>query len=112
MSHMTEAQTMEAHAGAEAEVHAHPGERTYVRVAIILAVITAIEVMISYIAMPDWLKILLLVICAIIKFAMVVMWFMHLRFDNRLFTLAFTGGLALAVIVLSVVLTIQRVFFA
>ena len=96
--------------------HAHPGPRAYVRIAIILAVLTAIEVELSY--LPGQLDIgtgiivAPLIILAVVKFAMVAMYFMHLRFDNRIFTVMFVGGLVLALSAFVVVLTIQRVLFA
>lgn len=94
-----------------AEEHAHPGPRKYVGVAVILAVFTAIEVALSYAGLPDGLTIVLMIGVAIIKFAMVVMWFMHLRFDNRIFTIMFVGGLVLAVVAFIAVLTMQRALF-
>ena len=93
-------------------VHAHPSPRTYVQVAIVLAVFTAIEVGLSYLPASRWLIIPALLFVAAIKFALVAMWYMHLRFDNRLFSVMFIGGLALAVGAFVAVLTIQRVFFA
>lgn len=105
-------QTQEQINIAEHEIHAHPGARTYVNVAVILAVFTAIEVGLSYLDIADPVKIVTMVVVAVIKFAMVAMFFMHLRFDNRLFTIAFVGGLILAMTVFTAVLTIQRVFFA
>lgn len=92
--------------------HAHPGPRAYVQIAIILAVLTAIEVALSYLGLVKALTIIGMLIVMAIKFALVVMWYMHLRFDSRLFSVMFVGGLALAVSVFIAVLTIQRVFFA
>ena len=98
------------------EEHAHPGPRTYIRIAIILAVLTAIEVELSYlpkqIDIAKWTIIPPLIIVAIVKFFMVAAWFMHLRFDSKAFTIAFVGGLALALTVFIAVLSIERVFFA
>ena len=42
----------------------------------------------------------ILLVLSTIKFAMVVMWFMHLKFDNKLFSVLFIGGLVLAGLVL------------
>lgn len=70
----------------------------YVKVAIALAIITAIEVALSY--MVDDLGALflpLLLLLMLIKFFSVVLYFMHLKFDNRLFSLLFYMGLGLAV---------------
>jgi len=38
----------------------------------------------------------LLIALSILKFSLVVLWFMHLKFDNRLFSQLFVGGLLLA----------------
>jgi cytochrome c oxidase subunit 4 len=83
--------------------HAHDGEEhwtdlKYIQLAIGLAVITAIEVALSY--MVDDLGALflpLLLILMAIKFFSVVLFFMHLRFDNRLFGLLFYTGMGLAI---------------
>jgi cytochrome c oxidase subunit 4 len=62
----------------------------------ILAVITALEVAVFYIpAMQPVLTPVLLVLSAA-KFALVVMFFMHLRFDSFVLTGLFGAGLVLA----------------
>jgi cytochrome c oxidase subunit 4 len=48
----------------------------------------------------------ILMIMSALKFALVVMFFMHLRYDNRLFSMAFVGPLALASAVMVAVLSI------
>jgi cytochrome c oxidase subunit IV len=83
--------------------HAHDGEEhwsdwQYVQLAIALAVVTAIEVALSYLndeMGAAFLPVLLLLMA--IKFFAVVMFFMHLKFDNRLFSVLFYLGLGLAV---------------
>ena len=86
------------------ELHEHPTPKQYVWVAIILAIVTAIEVGIYYIeAITDYLIPLLLAF-ALIKFVMVASWFMHLRFDNRLFRRLFVTGIVLALLIFGVVL--------
>jgi len=70
----------------------------YVKVAIALAIVTAIEVALSY--TQDQLGALflpLLLILMGVKFFSVVLYFMHLKFDNRLFSLMFYIGMVLAV---------------
>lgn len=88
------------------ELSHHPEPRTYVTVAIILAVVTAIEVALSYATALGDLIVPLLIISAIIKFALVALWFMHLRFDNLIFRRLFMTGLVLALIVFSVYLAV------
>ena len=80
--------------------HAHPSDRSYVGIALILAVITAAEVATYYLEdeLGSWLLPALLVMM-VVKFAMVAGWFMHLRFDSNLFTRLFVSGIVLAVAV-------------
>ena len=82
--------------------HTHEGHGLsdigYVKIAIALAIVTAIEVALSY--TQDQLGALflpLLLILMGIKFFSVVLYFMHLKFDNRLFSLMFYIGIVLAV---------------
>lgn len=83
------------HAEDHAE-HGHPGERVYIKIAGILAVITAIEVAIYYFDMSRSLLVTLLVIFSIIKFITVVGYFMHLKFDDRRLAWIFVAGLFMA----------------
>jgi cytochrome c oxidase subunit 4 len=101
------------------DIHAHPGPRRYVQIAAILAVLTAMEVELSYlhkqwhyVEQRTWVVIPPLIILAIVKFTLVAAFFMHLRFDNRIFTVFFAGGIAVALTVFIAILSIQRVFFA
>ena len=68
----------------------------YIRIAIILAAITALEVSTYYV---DFGVLFLpaLLIMMVIKFVMVVSYFMHLKFDNKIFSFLFYAGLILAV---------------
>ena len=87
----------------------HPQPLLYIKIAIILAVITAIEVAVYYVpSLSDALIPILLVLSAL-KFAMVAMWFMHLKFDNRLFSWFFAGGVLLAGLVLIALLALFTV---
>ncbi|MEY3801859.1 MAG: hypothetical protein RLZZ51_141 [Actinomycetota bacterium] len=68
----------------------------YIRIAAILAAITALEVSTVYVDFgPLFLPALLIMM--VVKFIMVVSYFMHLKFDNKLFSLMFYAGLVLAV---------------
>jgi len=87
----------------------HMTDNKYVVIALILAVITAAEVAASYIDLGAVFIPLLLIMMAI-KFFVVVSFFMHLRFDNRLFSWMFYAGLFLAVFVYVVALLTFRVF--
>ena len=88
-----------------APAHAHPTEAAYIKVALFLAVVTAIEVGVYYVpALEDFLIPILLGL-GLVKFVMVVAWFMHLRFDSRIFRRLFLLGALLALFVYTIVLT-------
>lgn len=90
----------QAHAVVEPEHeeggHAHPSDGLYVRIAILLAVFTAIEIAIGESSAATNVKIPSLIILMVVKFALVIWFFMHLRFDAKLFGRMFYAGLALA----------------
>ena len=97
------------HAGADhGEDHAHPSDWAYVKIAVALALITALEVFTYFETVLDWGVALVpsLIIMMIVKFYLVATWFMHLRFDSKLFGRMFTAGLILAVGVYVVTLTV------
>ncbi|MFP3901464.1 MAG: cytochrome C oxidase subunit IV family protein [Acidimicrobiia bacterium] len=78
--------------------HAHPSDRQYVIIAVILGVITALEVGTYFLEDPGALIVVVgLIAMMIAKFAIVAGYFMHLRFDNPLFRRVFVFGLLLAV---------------
>lgn len=89
---------------------AHPTPLTYIKVATILAVITAAEVAIFYVDAlePAFLPIFL--ILSGVKFAIVVLFYMHLKFDARLFSRFFVAGLFLAAAVMISLLALFGVF--
>ncbi|MEX0592865.1 MAG: cytochrome C oxidase subunit IV family protein [Nitriliruptoraceae bacterium] len=86
---------------------AHPTPRDYVNIALILAVLTALEVS-TYFFEFGRVAIPLLVILMTIKFVMVAGWFMHLKFDTRLYTMLMYTGLAFALVlyILTVVIVL------
>jgi cytochrome c oxidase subunit 4 len=90
----------------EPELAAHPGPRQYVGVAVVLAIATALEVGLYYLDLPHGLLATLLLFFAVVKFSLVALWFMHLRFDSRIFRRLFVTGLILAMAVYLIVLTI------
>jgi cytochrome c oxidase subunit IV len=96
--------TPDAHAAHAADAHAehHPGWSTYWKVALVLTVITVFEVWIYYIpafvATPYFVPVLLTL--SAIKFAIVVMFYMHLKYDNRLYRALFSGPLIIAITIL------------
>ena len=86
--------------------HEHPTWSTYWKVATILTVITIGEVWAYYIpafvASRAFVPTLLVLSAA--KFIIVVLFYMHLRYDHRLFRALFTGPLMIAIVTLIVLL--------
>ena len=77
------------------ETHASVG--FYWMIAAILAVITGLEVAIFYIPAIGSMLVPGLLVLSTAKFVMVVMFFMHLKFDSKIFTGLFLAGLSLAI---------------
>ena len=80
------------------EVHEHPTWAQYKWVALILTVITVIEVWVYYIPtfVASRLFVPSLLIMSAVKFAIVVLFYMHLKYDHKLFRALFTGPLVIA----------------
>jgi cytochrome c oxidase subunit 4 len=79
------------------EQHAeHASIGTYVKVATILCVVTALEFAVIYIRQLTPILIPLLIVMSVGKFALVVMFFMHLRYDQKPLTFLFVAPLLLA----------------
>lgn len=82
----------------------HPGPFEYAQIGLALAIVTGIEVGIYYLDVTLGVLAAVLIVLSAIKFSLVVLWFMHLRFDSPAFSTLFVGGLALAFAVFIVVL--------
>jgi cytochrome c oxidase subunit 4 len=80
------------------EMHEHPTWRQYKWVALILTLVTIAEVWAyyipSFVASAAFVPILLIMSAA--KFAIVVLFYMHLKYDHKLFRALFTGPLMIA----------------
>jgi caa(3)-type oxidase subunit IV len=75
----------------------------------VLAIFTGLEIVVGYLAtLPTGIKVTLLIFLAIVKVSLVLLFFMHLKNDSRIFALPFALGVVLAVpIVLAINLTMQ-----
>jgi cytochrome c oxidase subunit 4 len=70
-------------------------DKQYIVIAVILAVITGLEVTLTYVDV-GWVFLPALLIMMAAKFLIVVSFFMHLKFDHKLFSFLFYTGLVLA----------------
>ena len=89
---------------AHAAEHVHPGPAEYIKVALFLAVVTGIEVGVYYMKGLKGILAPLLILMSALKFAMVGLYFMHLKFDTHLFRRLFVLGIILALTVYAVAL--------
>lgn len=90
--------------GEAEELSHHPAPRQYVIVAVVLAIVTAAEVAIYYVSALEDLIVPFLLAFAVIKFFLVAMWFMHLKFDSPVFKRFFVTGIILALAIFGIVL--------
>ena len=89
-----------------AEHAEHPEPSQYVVVGITLGFITAVEVALYYVTQLNFhALVVFLIFLSLAKFMIVVGFFMHLRFDNKIFSMLFFGGLVLAIAVFTVAIT-------
>jgi len=93
-----------------ATAHEHASVRTYVRVAPVLTLVTALEVGVIYIRQLTPIIVPLLLAMSAAKFALVVMFFMHLRYDARPLTALFVGPLLIAVGLAIALMTLTGAF--
>jgi caa(3)-type oxidase subunit IV len=84
---MAEAHTAQSHS---------ESTRFYWLVAAVLAVITVMEVVVTFAGLPDLILLVILLVLSVVKGASVVMFFMHLRGDARAFKFLFIVPLAIA----------------
>src|SRR3954470_3121644 len=106
----------EAH-GAQVEGHgpefAHgPSDKQYVIVALVLSVLTGIEVFTYFKSVLDFGRILMpmLIILMCIKFYLIAAYFMHLRYDKAVLRRFFLTGIFLAIFVYMIALLTFKLF--
>ena len=84
-------------AGDHGDHGAHPTEAKYIKIALILGIVTAVEVALYYWSFSnEAANNVVLMVLAGIKFVIVAAYFMHLKFDNRILRRLFITGFVLA----------------
>jgi cytochrome c oxidase subunit 4 len=89
---------------------AHASTGTYLKVAAILTVVTALEFGSIYIRALTPILVPLLLVLSAGKFALVVLFFMHLRYDSRALAVLFAGPLLLATGIAIALMTLTGAF--
>jgi cytochrome c oxidase subunit 4 len=77
----------------------------------VLALITAVEVVVYYLDLPALAMVVILIGLASVKFSLVAAYFMHLKFDARLLRRVFITGIVLACGVFAVALFTMKLLF-
>ena len=88
----------------------HTSIKTYINVAVALAILTTVEVATLYVpGIPNTLLVTSLLVMSAVKFFLVVGFFMHLRYDNAIMRALFVGPLCIAI---AIILALMALFSA
>jgi cytochrome c oxidase subunit 4 len=113
---------MTAQAPAQEHAHAHPTPGTYAKIGLVLFVLTALEVglyeftfgdhagPLGHQIQPFFIPLLLLL--SAVKFALVAMYYMHLKNDSKLFSGVFVFPLTIAAIVIVAMIALMAYHWA
>ena len=96
---MADSHAHDSHGHEHAPEHHSFGWKKYVLVGIILSIITGVEVAIFYVEALAPVLVPVLLVLSAVKFFIVVLFFMHLKFDDAVFSRVFYGPLFLALLV-------------
>ena len=89
----------------------HATVRTYIQVAIALAIITGVEVATLYVpGIPNPVLVISLLVMSAVKFYLVVGFFMHLKYDHPVMRALFVGPLLIAVAIILAVMALFSAF--
>lgn len=105
---MTDA-ALNPHGSDAAHEHDHPGPGTYLVIALILTVLTALEVAVFYIPALHVALVPILLTLTTGKFSLVVLFYMHLKMDDRIFAGVFVAPLLLAMFLVVALIMLFRV---
>jgi len=110
-SHAAIDQHQHGHAAAPRHGGGHATTKTYVQVAVVLALLTAVEVATLYIpGIPNALLVTSLLVMSVVKFVLVVGFFMHLRYDHNIMRSLFIGPLIIAICIIMALMALFSAF--
>jgi len=85
----------------------HASLKTYLQVAVVLAIITAVEVATLYVpGIPKGLLVASLLVMSVVKFMLVVGFFMHLKYDGGIMRAMFIGPLILSILIILAIMAL------
>jgi cytochrome c oxidase subunit 4 len=89
----------------------HATVKTYIQVAVALAIITGVEVATLYVpGIPNSVLVISLLAMSAVKFYLVVGFFMHLKYDHPIMRALFVGPLVIAVAIILAVMALFSAF--
>ena len=88
----------------------HPTVTTYLLVALVLTIVTGLEVGVIYVRRLAPVVVPLLLAMSAAKFALVALFYMHLRYESRVLTFLFVGPLILASGIVVALMTLAGAF--
>ncbi|MDE2879206.1 MULTISPECIES: cytochrome C oxidase subunit IV family protein [Candidatus Palauibacter] len=92
------------HAASAADDHAHEHPR-YMLIWLYLAILTILEVLVAFLAIPKWMIVVSLLIMAVWKALLVALYYMHLKFEpNRLRLVALAPLPAVAIMIIAIMM--------
>ena len=84
---------------AHAHEKPHPTAGTYLKVAVTLVILTALEVAVYYVESIRRYLVPILIVMMIVKFSLVAMYYMHLKQDSKVFSGVFVFPIMIAIVV-------------
>jgi cytochrome c oxidase subunit 4 len=78
----------------------HASRSTYWLIAVILGILTMLEVAVFYVPLLHEVIVPILLVLSAAKFVLVAMFFMHLKFDRPILTTLFAGGIVVATVII------------
>jgi cytochrome c oxidase subunit 4 len=89
----------------------HATVKTYIQVAVALAIITGVEVATLYVpGIPNPVLVISLLAMSAVKFYLVVGFFMHLKYDHGIMRALFVGPLIIAIAIILAVMALFSAF--
>lgn len=89
---------------------AHASRGTYWMVALILGIVTVLEVAVFYVPLLHAVIVPILLVLSAFKFTLVAAFFMHLKYDRPVLTMVFAGGLGMAIFIVLALYVLFHIF--
>jgi cytochrome c oxidase subunit IV len=93
------------------EAHIHPGASVYAPVAIILAILTGLEILVYYLNVAPVVLVPVVIILGLANIVLSALFYMHLRYDDPVLKSMFSfAGLLASLLMISLLLLFGYIF--